>query len=316
MENKTFAPIVLFVYNRAEHTKRTVEGILSNPEAKDTVLYIFADGPKPTATEETVAKVKAVREYIHTITGFKEVIIEESETNRGLAPATIYGVTKVINKYGRVIMIEDDDIPSSHFLEFENECLEKYKDDPRIWCVGGYVYYPIPVQSNITDDIYLVNRPTSWGFGTWKRCWDKIIWDMDTLKGIFSHKSIVNGFNRWCGCDMIPIMYSWFEGRASSWSIRYNFAAYLNDSKTIRPAHSLIMNCGMDGTGTHNQLIERKDDFIDRRIVIPEFLKFDKKRNAALLKVYEHSNPVARFLINHGYYNLFNKLSNLRSPKA
>ena len=304
MGNKTFAPIVLFVYNRPEHTKKTVEGILTNPEAKDTILYIFADGPKPTANEEARANVKAVREYIHTIKGFKDVIIEESEVNRGLAPATIYGVTKIFSKHDRVIMIEDDDIPTSHFLEFENECLEKYKDDPKIWCVGGYVYYPTPVKSDINDDIYLVNKPTSWGFGTWKRCWDKIIWDMDTLKGLFAHKSIVKGFSKWCGGEMSPIMFSWFEGRSSSWSIRYNFAAYLNDSKTIRPVHSLILNSGMDGTGTHNQNIQRDQDFVDCKINLPRELKFDKKRNNALLSACLPPNPIARFLLKHGYYNM------------
>ena len=315
MGNKTYAPIVLFVYNRPEHTKKTVDGILTNPEAKDTILYIFADGPKLTASEDEKAKINAVREYIHTIKGFKDVIIEESEINRGLAPATIYGVTKIFNYHDRVIMLEDDDIPTSHFLAFENECLEKYKDDSKIWCVGGYVFYPKLVKSEIDDDIYLVNKPTSWGFGTWKRCWDKVIWDMETLKGLFAHKSIVRGFSKWCGSDMPVVMFSWFEGRASSWSIRYNFAAYLNDSKTIRPKKSLIWNCGMDGTGTHNQIIKRDDDVMEDRITIPEVLKFDRRRNSALLSVYLPQNPILRFLMKKGYYEIVSRIAKIRHKR-
>ena len=168
---KNYAPIIFFVYNRADHAKETIEGILTNPEAKDTPLYIFADGPKPGASEEDINKIKQVRDYIHTISGFKEIIIEEAEKNKGLAPSTIYGVSKVLSIYDRMIMIEDDDVPTPYFLSYMNECLEKYKDDKRIWGVSGYLYlYDYPESDN-KDDVFLTSRTSSWGWGTWRRCW-------------------------------------------------------------------------------------------------------------------------------------------------
>ena len=69
-----FAPIALFVYNRPSHTRQTVEALLKNPEAKDCVLYIFADGPKNNANAVTMQKIAELRSYIHTISGFKNVI--------------------------------------------------------------------------------------------------------------------------------------------------------------------------------------------------------------------------------------------------
>ena len=79
------APIVLFVFNRAKLTHQTVEALLKNKEAEETVLYVFADGAKPNATVEQRKKVEEVREYIHTIKGFKDVVIEEAAQNKGLA---------------------------------------------------------------------------------------------------------------------------------------------------------------------------------------------------------------------------------------
>ena len=40
------APIVLCIYNRAEHTGRTLESLIANPGFSKSNLYIFADGPR------------------------------------------------------------------------------------------------------------------------------------------------------------------------------------------------------------------------------------------------------------------------------
>ena len=278
---QNLSPIVLFVYNRPEHTKKTIEGLLKNPEAKDSILYIFADGAKNTASKEAIENIRKLREYIRSITGFKNIIIEESDKNKGLASSTIYGITKVINQYGRVIMMEDDDVPVPYFLRYVNDCLEKFKDDNSIWCVSGYTNTNI-MKPILGDDLFLVNRPSSWGFGTWKRCWDKVIWDIPTLKGIFKHKSIKSGYNRWGGADSTVIMQKLFDGKVSSWSIRYNFAAYLNNAYTIVPSFSLIENIGIDGSGTHCDGIIKPIILMDHEVNIPNVIKFDKKRNQQL----------------------------------
>ena len=45
------APITLFVYNRPEHTHRTVEALLANKLAASSDLIVYADGPKENASE-------------------------------------------------------------------------------------------------------------------------------------------------------------------------------------------------------------------------------------------------------------------------
>jgi len=40
------APIVLFVYNRPDHTRRTLEALASADLAAVSLLYVYADGPK------------------------------------------------------------------------------------------------------------------------------------------------------------------------------------------------------------------------------------------------------------------------------
>ena len=55
------APVVLFVYNRLDHTMNVIESLSKNVLADQTDLYVFSDAAK---TENGQEKVNAVREYI------------------------------------------------------------------------------------------------------------------------------------------------------------------------------------------------------------------------------------------------------------
>mgnify|MGYP000338925091 CR=1 FL=1 len=57
----SFSPIVLFAYNRPTHTQRTLDALSSNPEAKESDLYIYCDGPKSKITDNDFNKIKQVR---------------------------------------------------------------------------------------------------------------------------------------------------------------------------------------------------------------------------------------------------------------
>ena len=62
------APIVLFVYNRPDHTRQTVEALQKNELAIDSELFIYSDAAK---NENAEQKVNEVRQYIKDINGFK-----------------------------------------------------------------------------------------------------------------------------------------------------------------------------------------------------------------------------------------------------
>ena len=49
-----YAPIALFVYNRPEHTKKTLEALQKNTLAQNSELFIFSDGPKNNQDKKAV----------------------------------------------------------------------------------------------------------------------------------------------------------------------------------------------------------------------------------------------------------------------
>lgn len=238
----TYAPIALFTYNRADHTQRAVESLLKNAEAKFSDLFIFSDGPK---TPEKKAGVEENRKYIHTISGFKSISIIEREKNWGLANNLIAGITEVINKYGKVIVVEDDLILSPYFLQFMNEGLEKYKDDDRVGTITGFVP---PIKDKLPETFFL-KYFQCWGWATWKRAWDLLETDArPLLKGLRFKKT---KFDVGGGVGNYGNLYCQKVGLVDSWYLRYYASLFLKDKLSLYPGRSMVTNDGLDGTGTH-----------------------------------------------------------------
>lgn len=249
-----YAPIALFTYNRPDHTQQAVESLLTNAEAKYSDLYIFSDGPK---NDKAVEGVKANREYIHQIKNgnenenenrsFRSVTIVEREKNWGLANSLIAGITEVVNKYGKVIVVEDDLILSPYFLQFMNEALDKYADDDRVGTITAYVP---PIKEQLPETFFLMYF-MCWGWATWKRAWDLLEKDpRPLLRGLRFKKT---KFDVGGGVGNYGNLYCQKVGLVDSWYVRYYASLFLKGKLSFYPGHALAANNGLDGTGTHSK---------------------------------------------------------------
>ena len=194
------APIVIFTFNRIEHTKKTIESLKKNKLAIQSEIFIFNDGARDSKEKE---KVDQVRKYLNTIDGFKSVTIINSEENNGLSKSVINGVTEIINKYEKVIVLEDDLITSPYFLEYMNEALELYKDRKDIWSISGYCPN-IKIPSYYKDEVFLIRRGSSWGWGTWKDRWELNDWEIRDYSNFNKDIRRKREFNI-AGNDMSPM---------------------------------------------------------------------------------------------------------------
>lgn len=240
------APIVLFVYNRPVHTRRTVEALLDNELAAESNLIIFSDAAK---NEEAVIRVEEVREYIKNIKGFKEVQVVKREENLGLASSVIQGVTEIVNKYGKLIVLEDDLITSSNFLTYMNNCLDLYNLEEDVISIHGYVY---PVNFRIPEKTFFLKGADCWGWATWKRGWDLFEIDGHKLLNQLKTKDLSKEFNFNDSYPYIQMLENQINGKNDSWAIRWYASAFLNNKYTLYPAKSLVKNIGLDLSGTHS----------------------------------------------------------------
>ena len=221
----------------------------NNKLSKDSLLYIFSDTWETNTYNESKTEVSKVRQYIHKITGFKEIIIHESTTHKGLANSIIYGVTSVIKKHGKAIIIEDDLVTNMYFLQFMNEALNLYKDNHNVFSISGHNHrFHMPL--GYTKEIYLAPRIDSWGWATWNDRWSLADWNMCNYNELFSDKKAQE---RFCigGKDKLDLLKMQMDGKIDSWAIRWDYTMFLNKSFCLKPYRSLINNIGCDGSGTH-----------------------------------------------------------------
>lgn len=271
-----FSPIVLFVYNRLDLTIKTVEALKKNELSNKSELFIFSDGSK---NKEDEKKVKAVREYLKQITGFKKVKIFESKKNKGLANSIISGVTKIINKYGKVIVLEDDIVVSKYFLNYMNDALNFYQNEKKVFSISGYnrSEYLMSFPKDYKKDIYFNPRTSSWGWGTWKDRWNSVDWKVKDFENFKHSKKQINEFKK-IGPDLPSMLIYWKEGKNDSWAVRFSYACFKQKKINVYPVLSYIKNIGFD-KGTHHKK--------KLRINIYENEVLNKKSNIKFNKNYE-----------------------------
>ncbi|MDB5145804.1 MAG: glycosyltransferase [Mucilaginibacter sp.] len=242
---QNLAPIALFVYNRPEHTRRTISYLQKNLLADESRLFIFSDGPK---TDADKTKVEEVRQMAKEITGFKSVKVITRKENLGLANSIISGVTKLVNEYDKVIVFEDDLLSSPYTLQYFNEALTRYANEEQVMHIGAYMY---DLKNKELPETFFYRAATSWGWATWARAWKDFEPDIDKLINQFDQQkmflfSIENSMNFW------KQMRAFKAGKNNSWAIRWYASIFLKDGLTLNPSHSLVHNIGHDGSGVHS----------------------------------------------------------------
>lgn len=249
------APIALFVFNRPEHTRRTLKFLKQNLLADKSRLFIFSDGAKTDQQGESVAEV---REIISSVEGFKSVEIICRKTNFGLANSIIDGVSMLTEKYGKVIVFEDDLISSPFTLRYFNDALKRYENEDKVMHIGAYMY---PIKNKNLPQTFFYRAASSWGWATWGRAWEHFEPDIDRIISQFDHNKIkrfsIDGtMNFW------KQIREFKRGKNNSWAIRWYASIFLKGGLTLNPSASLVNNIGHDGSGIHSG----KNDIYDVQV--------------------------------------------------
>jgi hypothetical protein len=238
------APIILFVYKRPEHARRTIEALRNNKLAGHTKLFVFSDGPRGGPDRQPVHQV---REYFRTVSGFESVVIIEREENLGLAGSIIAGVTEIVNRFGRAIILEDDMVTSPYFLTYMNKALELYECEEEVISIHGYMF---PVRKKLPDTFFLLGTDC-WGWSTWKRGWNLFEPDGEKLVTGIRERNLQRRFDMNGTYPYMRMLVDQTQGKNDSWAVRWYASALINNRFTLYPGKSLVSNIGLDATGTH-----------------------------------------------------------------
>lgn len=270
------APIILFAFKRPWHMKATLEALRKNNLIEQSDFFIFVDGVSNEFSDEDKELHRQVIDIAKSVNWANKCEVIESNVNKGLAASVIDGVTSILKKYKKVIVLEDDLITSPLFLEYMNAALLKYEYVSEVACISGYVY-PLkrPFESS-----YFIKGADCWGWATWEDKWFSTF--KNEPKKLYIELLKQNKLKKFNFNESYPyatMLKNRIENKNQSWAILWYASAFLDEKLCLYPSTSLIHNIGNDGSGTHSNVLTSIFDAslsVNKLPVLPEEITENK----------------------------------------
>ena len=245
-----YHPVYIPTLNRCEHFKACVESLARCTHADKTELVVSLDYPPAEKYVEGWRKIKAYLPTLRTL-GFGKVTVFEQTENLGPYANNLVVKNYCIANYDAYIGTEDDNVFSPCFLDFMNQAIERYRDDPKVLTVCGYTQ-PAAEDPNL-GAAYLSLDHCGWGTALWHHKDPPIeagyadpAWPGCLLrKPLFLLRFL---FTYPIGLVMFRKMVREGKKYGDLCRTAYNFA---HGTYQLRPTESLVRNCGQDGSGVH-----------------------------------------------------------------
>jgi hypothetical protein len=244
-------------YKRPGHTAqvlRALEGLgVRN-------LHVFSDGAKSDADREAVEQTRRLCRSLP----WARLTYTESRENRGLAKSIMGAADSILERHEHFVLLEDDCVPQKHFMEYMARCLERYRDNPKVYGISGY---SVPLGESLLrrypHDVYFFPRIGSWGWATWKRAWKEL--DRDLLG---AYRTVMRGQAdiHQGGNDVQAMVEGMLGNRVKDvWTLNWILTVYARGGVYVYPRKSHVDNIGFDGTGVHCGATDKYDTvFADR----------------------------------------------------
>jgi len=289
--------VLFLVFNRLDTTKQVFEAIR---QAKPPRLYIAADGARKSKDGEA-EKVNAVRDYVMSNIDWEcEVKTLFREQNLGCKYAVSGAITWFFENEEMGIILEDDCLPSQSFFWFCEKLLERYKDDSRVWHIGGASTLTNDIVIN-NDSYYFSKFNHIWGWAGWSSRWKKYDINVSLLKE-FSNNNYIENISK----DKLLQKFwlnnfdSVFEKKIDTWDYQWYFTTWINGGISIIPTVNMISNIGFGAGATHtsdsdSKLSAMQKSEIDLNLVHPRIMMPNI--------IYDKYN--AKYLFGLNYFNFY-----------
>ncbi len=162
--------VLILFFNRADRLRRVFAEV---KKARPARLFLYQDGARD---EGDMRGIEECRRVVadEEIDWQCEVKRNYQRVNAGCDPSGFLAQTWAFAHTDKLIVLEDDCVPSVSFFRFCKELLDKYEDDERVWMIAGYN----AMERTETEESYFFTDIFSiWGWASWRRVVDK--WDKD-----------------------------------------------------------------------------------------------------------------------------------------
>jgi hypothetical protein len=239
-------PILIFAYNRPEHLNITLSALEHCRRLEECQVFIYCDGLKRAGDAENIEQTRKVAQTWGRDHRAKVILREE---NLGLRTSIITGVTEACDKFGRVIVLEDDIVVSPAFVSFMLEALDRYENEPRVYQAAGYLFS----DENISkEDAFLIPVSNSWGWATWKRAWKTCNFNLNIIPEPFKSRNLRKEFDLGGAFHFSLLLENEINHFISTWAVLFYYHVFINKGLVVYPTHTLVYNNGFDSSGINS----------------------------------------------------------------
>lgn len=227
------ANVVLFTFIKSA----SIDIILSSiVKYKPEKLYLVIDQPRNAEDESHQIILK---EKIKQFSNFLTINYLIPQQHIGIAGIFDFAFDKVFQEEDRIIILEDDTVPSYNFFQFCNEQLENYQDNLDVTSVLGTNM----MNNNSNKNEYFLSSFgfPFWGWATWKTKWLAQPRTDDFFNMSHANNSKLNE---------IVQTFVQTKGMNISWDVRWCLYQYLNNLKVVIPSQNMIANTGFNQLAT------------------------------------------------------------------
>lgn len=243
---KTDIAVLVLMFTRNDTLQQVFDEIR---KARPSRLFLFQDGARG---EKDVAGIEACRKIVsdENIDWECEVVRNYQTRNLGCMTAGFTAHRWAFTLADKVMVLEDDVVPSQSFFPFCKEMLDKYENDERVTMISGF-----NMDEQTTDcpyDYFFTSAFSIWGWASWRRVvsqWDEQLsflddpYNLDQLQQLIKARGYKSDFVRTCQLHRssgLPQFETIF------WS-----HMMLNNGLAIMPSKNQINNVGATEDSAH-----------------------------------------------------------------
>ena len=243
---KTDIAVLMLFFTRSDTFRLVFEEVR---KARPSKLFLFQDGPRG---ERDMAGIEACRAIVadDQIDWECEVHRNYQEKNLGCDPAGFRSHQWAFSLADKVMVLEDDVVPSQSFFSFCKEMLDRYENDERITMIGGF--NTDGITPDVPDDYFFTSFLSIWGWASWRRVarrWDsqysflKDTYNMHQLKALAKARDYRN--------SMLKMFVDHSKSGKEYFETIYWADMILNSGLTVMPTKNLVNNVGLTADSTH-----------------------------------------------------------------
>jgi hypothetical protein len=244
MENEV--AILITAFNRPKNLK----SLLQNLSTSEYPIFVSIDA----ARDGDVNNSKLVDECLDIANELFKTNgkIRIEDVNQGCFLGVSRAISWGFQHSAKLIILEDDIVPSKSFLDFAEFMLSKYEDDPRVGCIGGSNLVPIENVSDPSVDYRFSAYTTSWGWATWADRWADYEEDLSTFP-IFEYLTPKSFWSFSRRIYWSEIFKATSEGLVDTWDYRWLYSNWKRNRLTVLPNSNLVLNIGFGEMATHTK---------------------------------------------------------------